>query len=151
MKFVAEASGEKRKQYRTSLIRLSCAGQGRIGLAHLRGLRSNEIAAPRSIVLSVEGERLSFPRAASMAKIDSLETGRFEARYTSAPYAFFDAAATTGGSMNIVESDPTETAGSPRIVKLSTDGLAKALERLKKACDARQSPAADSVGSPAAR
>jgi hypothetical protein len=150
VKFVVEASEEKRKQYRAAAIRLSCAGPERVALRHFRKLASTETAAAESIELSVEGERLSFPRAASMSKIDPLEAGWFEARYTSAPFALF-AAAATRDSIDIVESDPTETAASPRILKLSTDGLSKALERLKKACESRQSPAANTLGSPRAR
>jgi hypothetical protein len=150
VKLVVEASGEKRKQYRAAAIRLSCAGTERVGLRYFRNPVSKDMAAAGSIELSVEGERLSFPRAASMAKIDPLDTGWLEARYASASFAFFEAAATRD-SIDIVESDPFETTPPPRILKLSTDGLAKALERLKKACDTRQSPAANSLGSPRAR
>jgi hypothetical protein len=149
VKFVVEASGEQRKQYHVAAIRLSCAGPERVGLRYFRKPESKDTAAG-SIELSVEGERLSFPRAASMAKIDPLEAGWLEARYTSASFAFFEAAATRD-SIDIVESDPFETTRPPRIIKLSTDGLSKALERLKQACDTRQSPAAVSVGSPRAR
>jgi hypothetical protein len=149
VKFVVEASGEKRKQYRATAIRLSCAGPERVGLRYFRKPESKDTAAG-SIELSVEGERLSFPRAASMAMIDPLEAGWLEARYTSTSFAFFEAAATRD-SIDIVESDPLETTTPPRIIKFSTDGLSKALERLKQACDTRQSPAAVSVGSPAAR
>lgn len=151
VKFVVEASGEQRKQYRAAAIRLSCAGPERVALRYFRKMASTEtVAAPGSIELSAEGEKLSFPRAVSMSKIDPLETGWFEARYISAPFTFFEAAATRD-SIEIVESDPTEATASPRILKLSTDGLSKALERLKKACDSRRSPAANSLGSPRAR
>jgi hypothetical protein len=150
VKFVVEAGGEKRKQYRAAAIRLSCAGPERVALRYFRKMASTETAVAGSIELSVEGDKLSFPRAASMSKIDPLESGWFEARYTSAPFAFFEAAATRD-SIDIVESDPLETTPPPRIIKLSTDGLPKALERLKKACDSRRSPAANSLGSPRAR
>jgi hypothetical protein len=150
VKFVVEAGGEKRKQYRAAAIRLSCAGPERVALRYFRKMASTETAVAGSIELSVEGDKLSFPRAASMSKIDPLESGWFEARYTSAPFAFFEAAATRD-SIDIVESDPLETMPPPRIIKLSTDGLPKALERLKKACDSRRSPAANSLGSPRAR
>jgi len=150
VKFVVEASGEKRKQYRAGAIRLSCAGPGRVALRYFRKLASKETEAAGSIELSVGGERLSLPQSASISKVDPLETGWFEARYTSAPFAFFEASAIRD-SIDIVESDPFETTTPPRILKLSTDGLAKALERLKKACDSRQLPAANSLGSPRAR
>jgi hypothetical protein len=149
VKLVVEARGEQRKQYRAAAIRLSCAVPERVGLRYFRKPVSKDTAAG-SIELSVEGERLSFPRAASMAQIDPLEAGWLEARYTSASFAFFEAAATRD-SIEIVESDPFETTTPPRILKLSTDGLAKALERLKQACEARQLPAANSLGSPRTR
>jgi hypothetical protein len=151
VKFLVETSGEKRKQYRAAAIRLSCAGPGRVALRYFRKLASKETAAAvGSIELSAGGERLSFPQSASISKVDPLETGWFEARYTSVPFAFFEAAATRD-SIDIAESDPFETTTPPRIIKLSTDGLSKTLERLKKACDSRQLPAANSLGSPRAR
>jgi hypothetical protein len=150
VKLVVEASGENRKQYRAAAIRLSCAGPERVALRYFSKPASKDMAAARSIELSVEGGRLSFPRAASMAKIEPLETGWLEARYTSAPLAFLEAAATRD-RIDIVESDPFEPTTPPRILKLSTDGLSEALERLKKACDTRQLPAANSLASPRAR
>ena len=138
LKLVVEAKGEGRKQYQTTVIRLSCARPGRVGLGYLRRLASNEIGAARSIELLVDGGKLSFPHEASISKIDAIETGgSFETRYTSAALAFFEAAATRD-RIDIVESDRMGSTTSSRIVKLSTDGLSKALERLKKACGERQ-------------
>ena len=140
LKFVVETKGEGRKQYQTTVIRLSCAGPGRVGLGYLRKLASNEIGAARSIELLVDGGKLSFPHEASISKIDAIETGgSFETRYTSAALAFFEAAATRD-RIEIVESDSMDPTTSPRIVKLSTDGLSKALGRLKEACGERKIP-----------
>jgi len=140
LKLVVEAKGEGRKQYQTTVIRLSCAGPGRVGLGYLRRLASNEIGAARSIELLVDGGKLSFPHEASISKIDAIETGgSFETRYTSAALAFFEAAATRD-RIEIVESDSMDPTTSPRIVKLSTDGLSKALGRLKEACGERKIP-----------
>jgi hypothetical protein len=88
----------------------------------------------------VDGDKQSFPHEAPIAKIDAIETGgSFETRYTSAALAFFEAAATRD-RIEIVESDSMDPTTSPRIVKLSTDGLSKALGRLKEACGERKIP-----------
>jgi len=132
-KFVAEAKGAGRKEFRTSVIRVACATSGRVLTGYLRGLGSDETGAARSIKFALDGRSLVFGQKASISKIDALDTGgSFDTRYAYGPLAFFEAAAARG-SIDVIESDPTDPA-PPRTTKLSTDGLSKALGELQKTC-----------------
>jgi hypothetical protein len=66
--------------------------------------------------------------------LDWIDTGgSFESRATYEPLEFFEAA-TTQETIDVVESDPASAATSLRITKLSTVGLSRALEPLRKTC-----------------
>jgi hypothetical protein len=135
-KLIVEARGASRKEFRTSMLTLTCATQ-RVTVKYYRGLAADELAAGpgRSIKLTIDDRQVSFPQKASIARIDVLETGgSFETRSTQEPFEFFKAAAARD-SIEIIESDPTDAARAPRIIKLSTAGLSKALEGLQKDCD----------------
>jgi hypothetical protein len=133
-KFVAEAKGAGRKEFRTSVIQVACAGSGRVLTGYLRGLGSDETGAARSIKFAADGRSLVFGQKPSISKIDALDTGSsFDTRFTYGPLAFFEAAAARG-SIDVIESDPTDPATPPRTTKLSTDGLPEALAELQRTC-----------------
>jgi hypothetical protein len=133
-KFVVEAKGAGRKEFRTSAIRVACAASGRVVTGYLRGLGSDETGAARSIKFALDSRSLVFGEKASIAKIDALDTGgSFDTRYAYGPSAFFEAAAARG-SIDVIETDPTDPATPSRTIKLSTDGLSKALGELQKTC-----------------
>lgn len=141
-KLIVEARGASRKEFRTSMLRLTCATSQGIRVAYYRGLATDELVsgAGRSIKLTVDDRQVSFPPKASIAKIDAIDTGgSFDTRVTREPFEFFKAAA-AGDSIHIVESDQAGSATPPRITKLSTDGLSKALERLQKDCGTVEVP-----------
>jgi hypothetical protein len=133
-KFLVEAKGPERKEFRISVVRLACAGAGRIVAGYVRGLPSDEPGAARSIKFALDGRSLVFSQKPSISKIDALDTGgSFDTRFAYAPFAFFEAAVARG-SIDIVESDPANPVAPPRVTKLSSDGLSKALEELQKNC-----------------
>ena len=141
-KLIVEARGASRKEFRTSMLRLTCATSQGIRVAYHRGLATDELVpgAGRSIKLTVDDRQVSFPPKASIAKIDAIDTGgSFDTRVTREPFEFFKAAATRD-SIHIIESDQAGSAPPPRITKLSTDGLSKALERLQKDCGTVEVP-----------
>jgi hypothetical protein len=134
VKFLLEAKGTSPKEYRVSLIRLGCASPGRLWIGYYRGLGWNETGIPRAIKLSMGDRSASFPKATSISKLDWIDTGgSFESRATYEPLEFFEAA-TTQETIDVVESDPASAATSLRITKLSTVGLSRALEPLRKTC-----------------
>jgi hypothetical protein len=103
-------------------------------VGYYRGLRSDEFGTERSIKLAFDGRLFSFPQKTSISKIDAIDTGgTFDTRVTHAPFEFFEAAA-THDRIDIIESDPASPTASSRITKLSTSGLSKALEQLRKMC-----------------
>jgi hypothetical protein len=134
-KFVVEAKGAGRKEFRTSVIRVACAASGRVLTGYLRGLGSDETGSARSIKFALDKRSLVFGEKASISKIDALDTGgSFDTRYAYGPLAFFEAAAARG-SIDVIEADPADPAATPsRTIKLSTDGLSKALGELQKTC-----------------
>jgi hypothetical protein len=138
MKFMVEARGPGRKEFRTSIVRLACAGPRRIiRIGYYRGLASDEMEAARSIKFAIDDRDFSFARKGSVTKIDTIDTGvSFDVRFTYGPLAFFEAA-TARGSIDVIEFDPTDSARPSRTTKLSTNGLSKALEGLQKECGAQ--------------
>lgn len=141
-KLIVEARGASRKEFRTSMLRLTCTTSQSITVRYYRGLATDELAlgAGRSIKLTVDDHHVSFPQKASIAKFDALDTGgSFDMRVTQDSFEFFKTAATRD-SIHIVESDQAGSATPSRITKLSTDGLSKALERLQKDCGTVEVP-----------
>jgi hypothetical protein len=139
LKLMLDTNADKRKEHRTSAIQLSCAAAGQTGSTdvlsfnYFRGLGRDEIWTIRSIALVVDEHKLALPKG-SLGRLEAVEPGRpFDIRSAAVDVYFLQDAAGTG-RMEIVESDVMEPAKPPLITKLSTAGLPKALERLKKAC-----------------
>jgi len=134
IKLIVEASGTGRKQFRLGMIKLACGDLRRAWIAYVRGLGPDEVAAPRSIKLTLGEGDLAFPPKGTALKIESLETGSsFETRYVHVPLDLLEAVAARE-SVDIVETDQSDSSTGPRITTLSTIGLAKALEPLQKEC-----------------
>jgi hypothetical protein len=134
LKFVLEAKGAGRKELRASMIYLRCLAPQRVSISYLRGLGSDEIGATKAIKFAIDDRDFSFPQKASISKIDAIDTGGlFDTRSTYQPFEFFEAVAARDG-IEIIESDPTNSAPPPRTTKLSTNGLSKVLEELRKNC-----------------
>jgi hypothetical protein len=135
IKFVVEAGGANRKEFRTSYIRLSCSVRPRrTWVSYVRRLRADEMGATKSIKFVIEGRNLLFPLKGTQSKIDAIDSdGTFEARVASEPLEFFQAAAARD-SIEIVESDPAALSLPPRTTRIAVAGLSKALDELKKNC-----------------
>ena len=63
VKFLAEAKGTERKEFRTSVIQLSCAGPRRVNMILSRGLASHEIGRATSIFLKATTQQKPSPRS----------------------------------------------------------------------------------------
>jgi hypothetical protein len=134
LKLVVEAKGASRKEFRTSIVQLACAGPRHFRIAYFRGLGSDEVGAVRTIKLSFDGRSILLSGMGSISKVDSIDTGGlFEIRIASEPFEFFEAAAERD-SMDIITSDPKGSMTSPSTIKLSTAGLAHALSVLRPRC-----------------
>jgi hypothetical protein len=134
VKFIAEAKGTERKEVRTSVIQLSCAGPRRLNMVLSRGLASHEIGRATSISLSAAGRILVFPQTGSGRKIDMFDTGGlFDNSHDLVPFEYFDEAAAAGG-IDMTEGDLKAEVPPARQVKLSTQGLPEAIKALRQQC-----------------
>ena len=134
VKFLLEAKGTSPKEYRVSLIRLGCASPGRLWIGYYRGLGWNETGIPRAIKLSMGDRSAWFPKATSISKLDWIDTGgSFQIAGDLRAIGVFRGRDDAGNDRHR-ESDPASAATSLRITKLSTVGLSRALEPLRKTC-----------------
>ena len=141
IKLLVEAKGPSRNERRASMIDLACAAPQRVLVSYVRGLGSDEIVATRAIKFVIGDRNIPFSPKASISKIDALDMGGlFDTRSAETPFDLFEAAAARD-SIEIIEVDPTNPATPSRTIKLSTDGLSKALEALRKECGPRGTPA----------
>lgn len=138
-KYLLQVKGKGRKEYRMSLIWVACASPGRVVITYSRGLASDEIATAPSIEMAFADRKIVLPKSVSISKMDSIDTGgSFDLRFTYEPLKLVEAAAERD-SIDIIEADAAGPATSPRITKLATAGLPKALDQLKKTCGGNKS------------
>jgi len=136
-KFLVEAKGTGRKEFRVSVIRLACAGQRRAKIEYYRGLGTDQIGAATVTKLVVGDRSIALSALGSVSNIDAIDTnGLFDIRLAVERLDLFEAAALRE-TIEIIEADPKGSATSPRVITLSTSGLARALERLRPRCDSR--------------
>jgi len=133
-KLVAEAKGSSHKEFRLSVIRLSCASPDRIRTLYIRGLASEEVGTPKILKVAAGDRNWVFPRWRQLANSEAIEVGgSFEALMAETPFGFFEAAA-AGQRVDIIESEPAPSTAEPRVISLSTAGLAHAVEVLRQRC-----------------
>jgi hypothetical protein len=149
MKFFIAARGEDHKELRTSFVQIACAGAQRAKIGLFRGVGSDDVGAKRTVRLAIGDRSVLLAGSGSAFKMESFETGASFSLWTAyAPFELLDAAAARD-SVEIVESDATNT--TPRITKLSTAGLAQAIAALHRRCDGKQdcfSSGSGTAGSP---
>jgi hypothetical protein len=134
VKFIVEAKGASRGEFRAGMIQVECAGPQRARMVYMRGLASDEIATKPTIKLVVDGRSALFSRYGSAMKVDAIDTGgSFNVWSAYYPLAFFDAAAARD-AIDIVETD--STGATTRTTRLSTAGLSQAIAKLRPQCGA---------------
>jgi hypothetical protein len=131
VKFVVEAKGSAPKDYRTTLIRLTCGRPGELRVAYSREVSS--LDRPASIAVTTRGDAfvLAPPRNKPVLGYNDV---RIEDRSARVPVAFFEDAA-AGDAIEITQAPdislPDETS---RPLRLSLDGLAESIGALAKRC-----------------
>src|SRR5262249_19683237 len=125
VKFIVEAKGAARSEYRAGMITLECAGAQRARFVYVRGLPSDEVSSKPTINLLADGQVTPLSGSGNVSKMDSIDTGgSFNTWFAYQPLDFFEAAA-KHQTIEIVETGP---AGAPaRITTLSTAGLSQAV------------------------
>jgi hypothetical protein len=146
-KWIVEARGTERKEYRISIAFLRCSGAHHISIQYVRGVASDEVGQPTTATFSL-GERKStlFFRGKA-TKRDTIDTGAlFVSGTNDVPFEYVEAAA-AAEAINVVESGYTSTEQN-RGIKLSTLGLAEGVKALREKCTKPVSNALDGTQAP---
>jgi hypothetical protein len=132
--WIVEARGPGGKDYRTSIVSLSCSQAQRATVLYLRGLASDEVAGSVRAALAIGAHTANLAVARKQMQQDAIDTGAlFSSSVAYVPFKELDAAAATG-VIRVVETDQQAGAQSPRVIKLSTHGLAEGIKVLRSKC-----------------
>jgi len=131
VKFVTEAKGSERRQYRTTKITLNCSRSKDIGVYFSRELGAND--KPASIAVSARGGDFVLPprKGKPILGYNDIE---MEDRFARVPFAFFEDAA-AGDAIDFTEAPDISALDQPsRRTTISTAGLRDAIGALSKRC-----------------
>src|SRR5215470_15757898 len=131
LKFVVEAKGNERKEYRTTRIRLRCGRPGEVAFELSRELASTD--RPASIAVTTRDDAFVLPPAKAKPVLGYNDV-RIEDRSARVPFAFFEEAA-AGDTIEISEApDASLSDQAPRPTRLSTGGLSSSIRALSQQC-----------------
>ena len=130
LKYITEGKGGEAKEYRSSLLRLTCSGPHTLRVDYVRGLASFEVGTPTSITIVSGENRYALVRIAAAS---GLSTEPTEVQTAAVPFAFFDTAQ-QADAIILSESDTRSADASSHKVRLSTGGLSRALGALQPHC-----------------
>jgi hypothetical protein len=132
--WIVEARGPGGKDYRTSIVSFSCSQAHRATVLYLRGLASDEVAGSVSAALSIGKRTANLALARDQMKQDAIDTGAlFSSSVAYVPFDELDAAA-AAGLIRVVETDQFAAAHSPRVIHLTSHGLAEGIKTLRSKC-----------------
>jgi hypothetical protein len=141
VKMFAMAKGRERKDFRNTMIQLTCRNGPQVTVHYVRALASDEVEgraakATRAGISIVSGpDRLDFPADGVIGKFDWVDPGiSNDDRLIAADPGFFDAAATRPAIEVVEDGASSGRSGSARTIKLSTAGLAEALAAMRRSC-----------------
>jgi hypothetical protein len=132
-KWIVEARGPERKQYRVSVVTLRCSGTTRLAMQYVRGLTNDEVGRPATASFSI-GKQKTRVGLVGEAKRDSIDTGgMFVSGVSNVSFAEVEAAA-SDSAIRVTESDPRLDTRLVNVIELSTQGLAASLKPLRDRC-----------------
>jgi hypothetical protein len=139
-KWIVEARGPERKEYRVSVVMLRCSSTSRLAMQYVRGLASDEIGRSATATFSI-GKQKARVGLVSEAKRDTIDTGgMFVSGVSLVPFADIEAVA-SDAVIRVTESDPRLDTRLYNVIELSTQGLAASLKPLRERClGAAQTP-----------
>jgi hypothetical protein len=133
-KWIVEARGPERKDRRLSIIAFSCAPRERARVQYMRGLASDELAGPPSVTVTIGDRKASLTMTGYPSRRDAIDAGSsFAASGGWVPFAAFEAVASVA-AVEIAEFDALAAKRPPRVLKLSTNGLADGINALRNGC-----------------
>jgi hypothetical protein len=134
LKYITEGKGAAAvKEYRSSLLRLTCASPHTVRVDYVRGLASFEVGTPTEIMIASGESQYELIRIAAASKLSPEPT---EVQTGNVPFAFFDTAQQSDAII-LRESDERSADKDARKVRLSTGGLERALRALEPHCGDR--------------
>ena len=141
LKVITQGKGADGKEYRTGSLRMRCLGAAdRIWLGYRREVASNEVGAA-TVVRIAAGESELMLHGVDGKGADDLRSGMASTEFlrnaVAAPSIVLTETFTPAGS----------AAGWSRVIKLTTNGLSKALEELRTDCVKSVRPDAAGVSS----
>jgi hypothetical protein len=131
LKYITEGKGSGVREYRSSMLRLTCTGPRTVRVDYVRGLASFEVGMPTAVAI-VSGERRY--GLARIAGITGSVTDQSEVQSGSVPFAFFESAQRADVIILSENDERAATTQDARIVRLSTGGLSRALGALQPHC-----------------
>ena len=135
-KWIVEARGPDRKDYRVSIVLMSCLQPQRATILYMRALASDEVGRSVTATFSIGKHRAKFAFKGDGKKQNAIDTGAlFLSSLATVPFDEIEAAA-AHGAIGIVETHArAATDGNgPRAIELQTDGLAEGIKTLRDKC-----------------
>jgi hypothetical protein len=139
-KWIVEARGPERRDYRLSLVFFSCSQARRSSLGYLRGLASDEVGRPLTATFSIGGQKTRVSLSGAATRQDALDGG---GSFTSgAGFISLDVleAAANQDAIGLVEADPRADGEETRTIALATHGLAEGIKSLREKCTVSAPP-----------
>ena len=135
-KWIVEARGPDRKEYRVSVVMFRCSSASRAGMNFVRGLASDETERAAIATFSIGKQKLRLPLS-SASKRDAIDTsGTFSTGASSVLLTELEAAAASEEAIRGTEGDPLLDTKLFNVFELSTHGLAASLKPLRERCTA---------------
>jgi hypothetical protein len=139
-KWIVEARGPERKDYRVSVIMIGCSSASRATLRYVRGLASNETGRATTATFSIGKQKIRLPLNGESER-NTIDTGGvFSSGGSYVPFADVEAVASEA-SMRVIESDPRLDTKLFNVIELSTHGLGEGIKRLRERCGQTAQPA----------
>jgi hypothetical protein len=134
-KLVVEAKSPGNMEFRTSLLRLVCGGEGKILVGYIRDLGSTESDPSTAIKLVAGTEAIIIQNARYFSRINQLSTeSPVDGGRLFAPIEFFYSAG-TADSLEVGEIDGQGSSVLPlSIRRFSVDGLSEGAAALRRSC-----------------
>jgi hypothetical protein len=140
-KWIVEARGPGRKDYRVSVVLFRCSGANQAAIQYLRGLASDEIGRPAAATFAIGKHKARLVLSGDGTRQASVDGGsRFSAAASFAPFDDLVAAAEQG-AIRVTEADPRLDTKLFNVVELSTHGLGEGIRRLRERCGLPAQPA----------
>jgi len=140
-KWFVEARGADRKDYRLSIVLLSCSQPQRATIRYWRGLASDELGRRVNAIFSIGKHKARLSWTGNGTRLDALDNGAvFASSSDTVPFDELEAAA-AHGAIGVIETDQIAVAARPRVIELGTQGLAEGIKVLRDKCTASAQPA----------